>query len=1055
MAQRSERSAIRAIPFLVLCLIFERVSTSFFIVSLTHPLYSLPSPSHPHTSTYSQHPLLFLPLLLPSSPRNPPFLLSSTPLRLSVPPLVNQVWESIYGLHEDNQLPPANISLPPNVPPAPHLEDCAARTAFRLAAEQRGANGEPPEWARPPKCCGCNPQPPWVRGADDENLAMTRRVQKEIWENQFPAERKCAGRKVLVVQWAPQNHHGVGSQVHVMGAFLSIALQFNRTLVAIPGSYGRAEEPGCKAAGQYGEWECFFFSFADPACQQIVREMKDSKALQCSHSFASQVAGSSDVVACLDYMPYGDLEMKANITWRWGGAQWQQPDTVWHVPGSESHKAHTMQVHWWRAQAARFMLRWPSAYLCHVTNRVRHSSYGHRVAARLARFDSTRAEILRELAGDTAGDAARSNIKLSPQATAAAAVPFREGSFKQSQGLFPWAHGACSKDACGGGGEREKRSAYLREMFEGVGGEPYVMSPIVSLHVRQSDKVEEMQLMPLSLYIFYLNRLRLIRADLSYVWLNTESQVNRPTSSHSLLLPVVHTPSPSVPHTHSPPSLTLPRDNEHAPSPPVSFALAPLSHTRALFSRGLQFPPVAHAGAPRPITHTPFRHPRSLRSRRRRALPSVAPAHSVSYLGPRALPSVAHSQDLPVAHAHTLPIAYAQSFRRPLSITSLAHARSLPVAHAHSLSIAFAQSLHRTRSPPLVAHGQFPLVARCRPRRALPFNLLPPSTRTPSRRARRLPVRRPRSLPPAATVPSAAHAHSPPSPTPTPYGRTHSSPSPTHSPPYPSLTPLPPPIVAQQRRTWCCVNPFPPSSQPLFLPSSRPSSPHPLLSPSSRPSSHHVPSSPHPLLFQTHPSSSHPSSFHPSSPHPSSPHPSCPHPLLSPSAPGVSSHHHFLPSSLPPITTSSHHHFLPSPLPPITTSSHHHFLPSPLPPITTSSHHHFLPSSLPPITTSSHHHFLPSPLPPITTSSHHHFLPSPLPPIITSSHHHFLPSPLPPITTSFHHHFLPSPLPLPIPFPSHIVLSPPVPSPLLPSSPSFPAFPSPSLVFSFSPWQLQ
>ncbi|CAI7771188.1 unnamed protein product, partial [Closterium sp. NIES-54] len=278
------------------------------------------------------------------------------------------------------------------------------------------------------------------------------------------------------------------------------------------------------AAGKYGEWECFFFSFADPACQQIVREMKNSKELQCSQSFASQVAGSPDVVACLDYIPYGDLEMKANITWRWGGAQWQQPDTVWHVPGTESHKAHTMQVHWWRAQATRFMLRWPSAYLCHVTNRVRHSSYGHRVAARLARFDVTRAEILREFAGDTAGEAARSSIKLSPQATAAAAVPFGEGSFKQSQGLFPWAHGACSKDACGGGGEREKRAAYLREVFEGVGGEPYVMSPIVSLHVRQSDKVEEMQLMPLSLYIFYLNRLRLIRVDLSYVWLNTESQ---------------------------------------------------------------------------------------------------------------------------------------------------------------------------------------------------------------------------------------------------------------------------------------------------------------------------------------------------------------------------------------------------------------------------------------------------------------------------------------------------------------------------------------------------
>ncbi|CAI5964260.1 unnamed protein product [Closterium sp. NIES-64] len=49
-----------------------------------------------------------------------------------------------------------------HVPPAPHLEDCAARTAFRQAAEQRGADGEPPAWTRPSNCCGCNPQPPWV-----------------------------------------------------------------------------------------------------------------------------------------------------------------------------------------------------------------------------------------------------------------------------------------------------------------------------------------------------------------------------------------------------------------------------------------------------------------------------------------------------------------------------------------------------------------------------------------------------------------------------------------------------------------------------------------------------------------------------------------------------------------------------------------------------------------------------------------------------------------------------------------------------------------------------
>ncbi|CAI7929193.1 unnamed protein product [Closterium sp. NIES-54] len=38
---------------------------------------------------------------------------------------------------------------------------------------------------------------------------------------------------------------------------------------------------------------------------------------------------------------------------------------------------------WWRSQTARFLLRWPSALLCHITNRVRHNTYGMAVAERV------------------------------------------------------------------------------------------------------------------------------------------------------------------------------------------------------------------------------------------------------------------------------------------------------------------------------------------------------------------------------------------------------------------------------------------------------------------------------------------------------------------------------------------------------------------------------------------------------------------------------------------------------------------------------------------------
>ncbi|CAI7843666.1 unnamed protein product, partial [Closterium sp. NIES-54] len=99
-----------------------------------------------------------------------------------------RAWADAYGLSPDSLLPPSPLSLPPSLPPAPHLEDCAVLTALRQQAEQRGEKGEPPAWADPPRSsqngcchprdtwdtelspsdppsssssCNCPPQPPW------------------------------------------------------------------------------------------------------------------------------------------------------------------------------------------------------------------------------------------------------------------------------------------------------------------------------------------------------------------------------------------------------------------------------------------------------------------------------------------------------------------------------------------------------------------------------------------------------------------------------------------------------------------------------------------------------------------------------------------------------------------------------------------------------------------------------------------------------------------------------------------------------------------------------
>ncbi|CAI7797950.1 unnamed protein product [Closterium sp. NIES-53] len=176
--------------------------------------------------------------------RLPPSIFRRRTLRVSLPFPPPQAWELAYDLAEGTIRPPAKISLPPNVPPPPHLEDCAARTAFRESTEKRAANGESPKWSNSSEACGWVPQPPWVRGPDAGNLAGTRKAQRDLWELQFPAS--CKERKLLLVEWPPVKGYGLGSQLHIITSLFSFAVNSNRTLVIKPGSYVRANHSECQ-----------------------------------------------------------------------------------------------------------------------------------------------------------------------------------------------------------------------------------------------------------------------------------------------------------------------------------------------------------------------------------------------------------------------------------------------------------------------------------------------------------------------------------------------------------------------------------------------------------------------------------------------------------------------------------------------------------------------------------------------------------------------------------------------------------------------------------------
>ncbi|CAI5966613.1 unnamed protein product [Closterium sp. NIES-64] len=141
------------------------------------------------------------------------------------------------------------------------------------------------------------------------------------------------------------------------------------------------------------------------------------------------------------------------------------------------------QVHWWRAQAIRFMLRWPSAYMCHITNRVRHNAYGQQIAIHMVKAAAEQEAIIKALRPDDAHKGLAINY-----------------------------------------GQEINTLSHMNFSAPNLENEPYIPRPIVSMHVRQGDKAGEMRLISFPSFMFMANRLRRRAPFLKYVWLSTEMQ---------------------------------------------------------------------------------------------------------------------------------------------------------------------------------------------------------------------------------------------------------------------------------------------------------------------------------------------------------------------------------------------------------------------------------------------------------------------------------------------------------------------------------------------------
>ncbi|CAI5530771.1 unnamed protein product [Closterium sp. Naga37s-1] len=439
---------------------------------------------------------------------------------------LHEAWTKVYNLADDTTRSPSPLSFPPDVPPAPHLEDCTAKTALRVKGEARGPHGEDPEWVRPGKCCNCTPQPPWIRGSDAANLALTRVFQRDLWERQFPSS--CAERRLMITDWPPK-HHGTGNMVHVMGSFLNAAVRHNRTLVIRPRTFHRASGQECSDIGQEGEWECYFFPVASPDCLKVALAAQAAAPIALFNDTKETVlASATQVVICNDTHYHHDAARAASLWVAPDGRppELEHPFTIEQLGRIWVPNDNHIGERWWRSQTARFLLRWPSALLCHITNRVRHNTYGMAVAERVVAATAKQQSILHSTPPNTPESQHLTSL---PDASSAfpPSVAYKSslaGTVWQMKGFAGCVGTRCNEsEACAGAGSANAGGGAAVE-FSSLQDEPFIFRPYVSLHVRLSDKYLEMKLHFFATYMYFMYKLRAHVPNLEHVWLSTEMQ---------------------------------------------------------------------------------------------------------------------------------------------------------------------------------------------------------------------------------------------------------------------------------------------------------------------------------------------------------------------------------------------------------------------------------------------------------------------------------------------------------------------------------------------------
>ncbi|CAI5997580.1 unnamed protein product [Closterium sp. NIES-65] len=383
------------------------------------------------------------------------------------------------------------------------------------------------------------PQTPWVQGSDADNLPFTRVVQAALWLHQFPRDCEHGAHRFLLYQWPGEGDHGLGSDVHLLSVAMGVALATGRILVPHR-NFFRAHHDACSGEAE-GSLACYFAPLTHAHCEAAVAALVAAQpelvvppgmegsagegverwvagmVVDCHevmHALLLQLRGPQPVVM----LPLCAPSHLLHAVPGWWGRPWEAVPRSEEVVG-DSTLAGARQwnrVSWWRAQTTRFAMRWPSPYLCHVTNIARHAAFGPLTARQVVAGEAAKraAERMMAVANRTQYERLMGGI-------AWQSLPFSGGIWDVSNTQAAAAGGGSSGASSGGAATLAFAGSAWSSL---VYAPPYVPRPLLSMHVRAGDKGSEMELFPMAAYMVLAARVRMKDPSLHHVWLSTEMQ---------------------------------------------------------------------------------------------------------------------------------------------------------------------------------------------------------------------------------------------------------------------------------------------------------------------------------------------------------------------------------------------------------------------------------------------------------------------------------------------------------------------------------------------------